>query len=488
MLEKLKELSKETAIYGVSTIVGRFLSFLLVPFYTHVFTTVEFGIYSYIYVIIAFLNIAYIYGMDAAFLKYSSLAEGEEKKDIFSTPFIFVTLTSLVYSAILYFLKEPFGSAIDLGRDYFYLINYMVFILVFDTLTLVPFANLRLEKKATKFASIKIINIVTNLVLNIILILVFDLGIEAIFLSNLLASVLTFLILLPEIIKNLKFRISKIWLNKMLRFGLPYLPASISAMMLQVIDVPILRELTDYDTVGLYRANYKLGIFMMLFVSMFQYAWQPFFLTNAKETNAKEIFSKVLTLFILVSSFIWVFLSLFIEDIVKINFFGRTIIEQGYWEGLFIVPIILLAYLFYGIHVNFTAGIYIEEKTKYLPFVTGLGAAVNIVVNYVLIPVYGIMGAALATLISYFVLTIGLFFVSQKFYKINYEYSVIFRIFFACIILGSIYYYLYTNDQVNFFIKLIFLVGFLVMLYLFRVFKTSELKSIIRLGIKNKSE
>jgi O-antigen/teichoic acid export membrane protein len=274
----------------------------------------------------------------------------------------------------------------------------------------------------------------------------------------------------------------------MLRFGLPYLPASISAMMLQVIDVPILRELTDYDTVGLYRANYKLGIFMMLFVSMFQYAWQPFFLTNAKETNAKEIFSKVLTLFILVSSFIWVFLSLFIEDIVKINFFGRTIIEQGYWEGLFIVPIILLAYLFYGIHVNFTAGIYIEEKTKYLPFVTGLGAAVNIVVNYVLIPVYGIMGAALATLISYFVLTIGLFFVSQKFYKINYEYSVIFRIFFACIILGSIYYYLYTNDQVNFFIKLIFLVGFLVMLYLFRVIKISELKSILNLGIRNKSE
>ena len=165
----------------------------------------------------------------------------------------------------------------------------MIFILFFDTIVLIPFANLRLEKRARKFAVLKIINITLNLSLNLVLILIFNFDIEAIFLSNLIASIITFILLTPEIFQRLKLSIQKIHLIRMLKFGLPYLPSSLAAMVVQVIGVIILKSLTNDDMVGIFRANYKLGIFMMLVVSMFQYAWQPFFLTNAKEKNAKEI-------------------------------------------------------------------------------------------------------------------------------------------------------------------------------------------------------
>jgi O-antigen/teichoic acid export membrane protein len=201
MIEKIKELTKDTAIYGISTIVGRFLGFLLVPFYTNIFSTYEFGVYSNIYAYIAFLNIVYIYGMDAAFLKYKSVSEFSEEKKVFSTPYIFVTITTLVFSLIILLLKVPLSDGMSVPFQYSYLLNYVVLILIFDTLALVPFSNLRLQRKAAKFAVIKTLNILINLGLNIYLIIVLDYGIEGIFISNTIASAFSFVALLPEIIK-----------------------------------------------------------------------------------------------------------------------------------------------------------------------------------------------------------------------------------------------------------------------------------------------
>ena len=482
MIEKLKELTKDTAIYGISTIVGRFLGFLLVPFYTNFISPHEYGIFAYIYAYIAFLNIIYIYGLDAAFLKYTSLASEDEKKDTFSTPFIFVTITSVIFSGLIFISQGSLSGILNIPSDYSYIIYYVVFILLFDTLALIPFANLRLERRATKFATIKILNIIINLVLNIILISVYKLGIKAIFISNVIASGFSLVALLPDIYNKFRPRIDVGILKKMLLFGLPYLPASIAAMIVQVIDRPIMRALTDDATLGIYQANYKLGIFMMLFVSMFQYAWQPFFLTNAKEKNAKEIFSKVLTLFAIVGAVILVSLSLFVDEIAKINIYGgHTIIGHEYLGGLVIVPIILFGYYFHGFYVNFNAGLYIEEKTKYFPAVTGAGAIVNIVVNFALIPTMGIVGAALATLASYFVMAIGLFIVSQKVYKINYEYIKLGKIFLTIAIVGSAYYYMLTNDLLNIINKIALLIGFMILLLVLRIIKKSELVSVLQI-------
>ena len=246
-------------------------------------------------------------------------------------------------------------------------------------------------------------------------------------------------------------------------------------MLIQGIDRPILGKLTNLDTVGIYNACYKLGIFMMLFVNMFQYAWQPFFLQNAEEKNAKEIFSKVLTYFTLASALILVILSLFIDDIVAIPVLhGRTLIDSAYWGGLSIVPIILFGYLFNGLYVIFTAGIYIEDKSMYIPLITGIGAVVNIGVNFLLIPVWGIMGAAFATLAAYLAMAIGLYAVTQRFYKIEYEVAKLSKIFIGILIVGGIYYYLLYNDQLLFIYKILLLIFFSLFLYIF-VFDKKEI-------------
>ena len=479
MLNKLIELSKDTAVYGVSTIIGRFLAFLLFPIYTNVFTPDEFGTYTLVYAYLAFLNVVYVYGMDAAFMKYTSLAEGEEKKETFSTPYIFVTITSILFSFLFYIFLNPISASINLPIQFSYLLFYVIFILFFDNLALIPFNSLRLERKTQKFAAIKVINILINLSLNLILILIYDFGIEAIFISNLVASIFSFLALLPEILNKLKIQIDLEILKKMLKFGLPYLAAAFASVMVQIIDVPIVESLTDTATLGIYRANYKLGIFMMLFVQMFLFAWQPFFLENAKEKNAKEIFAKVLTVFLVIASSIWVLLSLFIEDIVTITIMGRTLLGEQFLSGLPIIPIILLAYLFNGLYMNFIAGIYIEEKTKYFPLITGLGAIVNVLVNLTLIPSLGIMGAAWATLAGYIVMAGSLFIVSQRFYKINYEYSKIIRIFLMIIIIGILYHFLNSGELLSIGVKLIILVGFVSGLFVLKVIEKEEFKKVL---------
>jgi O-antigen/teichoic acid export membrane protein len=488
MIEKIKELTKDTIIYGISTIVGRFLNFLLVPIYTNYISTSDFGVFANIYAYIAILTILFIYGMDAAFLKYSSLADESKKKDSFSTPFIFVFLTTILIVLLLFILKIPFLDLMKVPSEYSYLYLYFILILAFDATALIPFASLRLKRKAARFTSIKLINIFINLSLNLILIVGYNYGIEAIFISNLAASGFSLLALLPEIISNLKINVDPELLKKMLWFGIPYLPASIAAMLVQVIDRPIVLALTDASTLGVYQANYKLGIFMMLFVSMFQYAWQPFFLTNAKEKNAKDIFSKILTLFLLSATFIWIVLTLFVEDLAKFEFLpGKTIIGQEYLSGLIIVPIILLGYLFHGLYVNFTAGIYIEEKTKYFPIVTGSGAVINTAVNFLLIPFIGLIGAALATLVSYMVMSGGLFYVSQKFYETKYEYKKIGKILFLILVSASFYYYLIYTIEFIFIYKILFLFGFIFLMFLLKILKMEEFVSLTRLlfGRKN---
>ncbi|MCX6171114.1 MAG: polysaccharide biosynthesis C-terminal domain-containing protein [Ignavibacteriales bacterium] len=482
MIEKIKELTKDTAIYGISTIIGRFLGFFLVPFYTNVINTHDFGIYSNIYAYLAFLNIVFIYGMDAAFMKYASLNDKSEKKRIFSTAYLFVFLTSIVLSVFLYLLKTPLSHVMEIPAELTKLYYYLILILIFDTLAIVPFANLRLERKAGKFTAIKLTNILLNISLNFILVLKYKMGIEAIFIANLIASAFSFFVFTPDIFKMLHLKIDKELLVKYLKFGLPYLPASMAAMIVQVVDRPVVLAMTNESTLGIYQANYKLGIFMMLFASMFQFAWQPFFLTNAKEKNAKELFAKVLTLFVIVSSLIWIILTLFVEDFARFQFLpGKSIIGKEYLSGITIVPIILLAYLFNGIYYNFQAGIYIEEKTKYFPYVTGAGAVVNVVVNILLIPLLGIIGAALATLASYIVMAAGLYFFSQKYYPIKYEFGKIFKILGLISITCLLYYYLYYQVGLNFFYKIFLLAGFVLSLLVMKVVEKNEIIRLVKM-------
>lgn len=469
MFDKLKQLSKDTGVYGISTIGGRVLTFLLVPFYTHVFDTKQFGIFSTLYSFIGILNVIMLYGMDSAYLKFASNPVIGDDKDNFSTPYLSVLYIGILFSALIIVAKSYIYSLLDVPSEYSYLIYYIVGILFIDAVSVIPFISLRLEHKAKKFSLFKTINIFINIFLNLFLIIKLKWGIEAVFFSNLVASLSSLLLLFPDVVKKLKAKINIVLLKRLLKFGLPYFPAGIAAMLIQGVDRPIINHLTNIETAGLYSANYKLGIFMMLFVNMFQYAWQPFFLQNASEKNAKELFSKVLTYFTLASSFILVVLSLFVDDIVRIKIFGHSIIYQSYLSGLNIVPVVLFGYMFLGIYTIFTAGIFIKEKSIYVPVITIIGAVVNIGFNFLLIPLIGIMGAALATLFAYFIMAVIYFFVTQKFYKINYEYSKLAKIFFALFSVTAVYYIQLFGKHLNLVNKFLILLLFIILLMIFNV-------------------
>ncbi|MEX2089388.1 MAG: polysaccharide biosynthesis C-terminal domain-containing protein, partial [Bacteroidota bacterium] len=428
MLEKLLRLGKEAAIYGLSSILGRFLNFLLVPFYTNYLLPSEYGVVATLYAYIAFMVIVYGYGMEAAFMRFVSTPEHGDAKQNFSTPFISLLGTSLLFSLVIHFSARSVAGWIGIGEEHEDLIRYAGWILFFDTLVAIPYASLRMDHKAMKFAGLRVLNILCNIALNILFIVGMGMKAEGVFLANLLALAFSFLLLFRTTATQLTIRFSRGLYRDLLKFGLPYVPAGIAGAAMQVIDRPILKALTDDATVGVYQANYRLGVLMMLVVGMFDYAWRPFFLQHAKDEDAKDLFARVFTYFVALMLFILISVSLFVEDLVRIQVFGKYFIHPDYWTGLTIVPIILLSYIFTGAYVNFVVGIYLEKKTKVLPYVTGAGAIVNVAVNYWLIPPYGIMGAAFATLASYVVMAAGMYIASQRVYPIKYEWSRILRL------------------------------------------------------------
>jgi O-antigen/teichoic acid export membrane protein len=479
MLSKIKQLTSETATYGISTILGRFLNFILVPFYTNVLKPSVYGVVTTVYAYIAFLNVIYTFGLEAAYFKYASTLEIGNKKENFSTPLISIFCTSLLFTIILLSFSQEISNIATGGNSV--IVKYTAGILFFDALCVIPFATLRLEKKAKRFAFIKLFNIVINVTLNLLLLLVFHMDIEGIFISALVASISTFILLLPTIISNFEFCFPKNLYKELLLFGLPYIPSALSVIIIQVVDRPILEKMLNYEVVGIFQANYRLGIVMMLVVSMFEYAWRPFFLTNAKEENAKEIFARVLTYFTIFACFVFLLVSFFISEIVQIPLPGRGhIIGQQYWGGLNIVPIILLSYIFNGFYTNFIVGVYIEKKTKYLPYLTGLSAISNIAFNLILIPYFQMIGAACATLISYMVMAGGMYLLNQKFYPIKYEYKRLAIIAISTMLFFLIFLLIHGHFSVlvEVIIKLLLISAFISSFFYTKFFYNSELDQI----------
>ncbi|HOV98492.1 MAG TPA: oligosaccharide flippase family protein [Bacteroidota bacterium] len=436
MRAKLVELGKDTAIYGLSTILGRLLNFLIVPLYANILLPAENGIVANLYAYIAFVFVFYTYGMEQAYMRFvSSLDLGDEKQN-FSVPFLSLFGTSLIFSTVIHLNASFFAQLIGMRATDAILVRYAAWILFFDTLCVVPFASFRMKRKAHIFAILKLVNIVCTLLLNIVFLLGIGMHTEGVFLANLIASMLTFLFMVKSVRTQLTFRFPKQLYRQMLSFGVPYIPSGIASMAMQVIDRPIVKAMTNDATLGLYQLNYRLGIFMMLVVGMFDYAWRPFFLTHAKEPDAPKLFSRVFTYFTLLMSVVFLVVSLFIDDLVRLQLFGKHFFPPMYWQGTLIVPIIMLGYMFSGFSSCFVVGIYIEKKTYFLPLITGAGAIINVVVNVLLIPVLNITGAALATAASYIVMAVSMYFVSRKFYTIQYEWR---KVFILLLFTGAAY-------------------------------------------------
>ncbi len=453
MRKELAALSKETLIYGGSTVIVRFLNFLLVPFYVNVLaTTAEYGVVSSLYAWIAFLNVIYPLGLEGAFFRYASRGDNEavdhvKEKSLFSSSFNLLAVFGILLSALIFLLAPSLAAPIfhDPNVDitpqlpvFIRILRYSSVIMLFDSLAVLPFAALRLERKPKIFGMIKIINVITMLAFNFILIIGLRTGVEGIFIANMMASALTFIILIPSFIKKWMLKFDSATIKRMLPFGLTNVPAYLGAMMVQVIDRPIVQSYLGLGAVGVYQANYRMGFIMMVFVSLFEYAWRPFFMRQHKtnDAEARKLFSLIFTYFMAASLVGFLLLAFFLPYILTTPMFGRQLLPMRYAAGISIIPVILFAYIFQGMYTNFIAGIYIEEKNRSLPLITGLGAATNIIVNLILIPIMGIMGAAIATLAAYIVMAFAIYRVSQKAYPIAYDWSRVIKLF---LIVGAAY-------------------------------------------------
>ncbi|HOD87733.1 MAG TPA: oligosaccharide flippase family protein [Bacteroidales bacterium] len=433
MNKQLKKLAGQTVIYGFSSVLGRLLNYLLVPLYTRLFLPEVYGIVTELYAYVTFLLILLTYGMETGLFRFGNDKQNFNK--VYSSILFSLTVTSSVFIIIVLVFLEPIASAMQYSEHPEYIL-WMALIVALDAFTSIPFARLRLENKAWKFAIIKLINICTNIGFNLFFLIYCpkllnsnpdsfilniyspNIGVGYVFISNLLANIITLIILLPEIF-NVKIKVDFKLLKTILKYSLPLLVAGFAGMINETLDRVMLKhlvseELNPMAQLGIYGANYKLAVLMTLFIQMFRYAAEPFFFQNKNESNARQLYAKATKYFIIFGLMIFLGVMFYI-DIIK------YFISPNYHEGLKVVPILLIANLFLGIFFNFSIWYKLNDMTKYGAWLAIFGAVITIVLNLVLVPIYGYVGAAWATLVCYFLMTLLSFYWGQKYYKVPYE-------------------------------------------------------------------
>lgn len=368
MKSQISLLARQTIIYGAGNVLTRLVTFLLLPIFTNVLTPSEYGLTTLLYVFLGFMNIVYHYGLDTAFMRYyNELNSPDSQRSLFSTAFWLSLGSSCVLSLLI--LSGSSGLATLLLGDgqYTHLLRLAAGILLLDTASHVPFALLRLENRATLFVSIKLLNVVTTLGMNIYLVVMKKMGLDGIFLSVATASAVTAFSVLAATARSLQLTFRSNSVNALLKFGLPFVPAGLASIAMESIDRYILAGLTDAATVGIYTAGYKLGIFMLLITTAFQYAWQPFFLKAGKNLASKELFARVFNHFMVIALSVWTMITLFISEIVRLNVAGVSLIGPAFVEAQSIVPVILMAYVFQGAYLNFLPASILRKRQNTSP-------------------------------------------------------------------------------------------------------------------------
>lgn len=434
MVRKLRELFSDSLIYGVSNVLARFINYLLVPFYTDVFSTALYGVVGLVYAAITFLNVVFTFGMESAYLRY-----GENRKEapnIFKTIQLSLLGLATVLSLFLWLLMPWLLHQFNLSPESSGIFILMLGIVWFDTLGIVPLAELRLVRKTISFAALKFVHVIINLSLNFYLILGMGYGIEAVFIANLSASMFVTLVVWIFTADLFKGTWNRDWMKKIIQFGWPFVPAGIGFAINEVLDRFFLNnmdpanaerlygvDITPEDIVGIYNACYKLAVFMLLLVQMYRMAWQPFFMRHADDKESGQMFGQAFIWYNAFSAVLFLIVALFKEQIVAIRIpvLDATLIGSDYWLGLEIVPFLLLAYWFHGWYINFSSGVFIKEKTRILYKITLMGAIITIIANLALIPYFGMIGSATATLMSYGAMALTLGYFSRKIMHVPYR-------------------------------------------------------------------
>jgi O-antigen/teichoic acid export membrane protein len=443
-LSTLKKLAGQTVIYGLSSILARFFNYLLVPLHIAVFSTDQFGIITEMYAYVAFLVVLLTYGMETAYFRFSNKEPGNNEK-VFTTTFLSLLTTSSIFIFTCTIFSKSIGNWLHYPNNSEYVIWFAI-IVSLDALTSIPLAKLRAENKAKKFALINIVNVLVNILLNIFFFLYClphykdgdinwvvktfynpEIGVGYVFISNLVASIVK-LILVGNYF-NFNFgNFSASLLKNMLKYSMPLLIAGLAGMVNETIDRIMLKNIL-WDTLGeketmsqlgIYGAAYKLSIIITLSIQAYRYAAEPFFFKLEKNANAKETYARIMNYFTF-------FLSLaFLTVTVFIDFFKYLIPNTSFWQGLQVVPILLMANVFLGLYLNQSIWYKLTNQTKFGSYLSIGGALITILLNYLWIPIFGYVGSAWATLICYGSMMIGSYILGQKYYPIPYKLSQIF--------------------------------------------------------------
>lgn len=430
----LKSLAKDTAIYGLSSIIGRFLNYLLVPIYASAMSAASggYGVVTEVYAWTALLLVILTYGMETTFFRYVN-KEGENPRRVYSTVLIMVGTTSLLFAGCCIAFLPQIAGAMGYGAHPWY-VGLMVLVVAMDAFQCIPFAYLRYEKKPLKFAGLKLLFIGLNIVLNIIYYVVMR-GSDVFyaFLFNFVCTSTVMLLMLPM----LRFRAGFDWAlaKRMLKYSYPILILGIAGILNQVADKIIFRYVypgsDEKVQLGIYGAASKIAMIMAMLTQAFRYAYEPFVFGKSKDRDSKEVYAKAMKYFVIVT------LLAFLAVMFYINIL-RYILAPGYWEGLKVVPVVMAAEIFMGVYFNLSFWYKLIDQTKWGAYFSFAGCFVLIAVNVVFVPIYGYMACAWAGFAGYGVAMLLSYFVGQKKYPINYDLKSIFTYAVAAVALFAI--------------------------------------------------
>lgn len=455
-----KSLFKQTTIYGLATVLPRMLSFLLVRLYTDKLENAsDYGVVTIVFAWLVFMNVVLSYGMETSFFRFYSSENDKQKVVQTSTISIFWSSILFLFTALIFRNDIASNSWINVDLEY---VTYAVWILVLDALVVVPFSKLRINQRPVVFAFVKIANTVINLLLNVFFIIylpkiaqsnpdgvlssiyIDNFQVGYIFVSNLIASLLTLLYFLPHYFK-IKWRFDTALWKKMMRYSLPILVAGIAFAINEHFDKILLEKILPEGIakheVGVYGACYKLGLFMILFATAFRLGIEPFFFSYSKNENAPQTYANITKYFVIFGSLILLGVIVF-ADVLKMIMIPNT----AYWEAMKVVPLIILANFFLGIYHNLSVWYKLTDKTKMGAYISIVGAVLTLVLNYTLIPKYSYMGSAVATLAAYGSMMIISYLLGKKHYYIPYDTKKIGIYLTASILLSYIYFYHFREN------------------------------------------
>jgi len=472
-LNPLQKLFKQTAIYGLATVLPRMLTFILVPIYTSVMATELYGEVSIIFAWFAIFNVFLAYGMETAFFRFYS--KHDDKEAVVATSLISLAATTIGFLLIAALFQNTMAKVLDIDAKY---IKYVILILGLDALVMIPFAWLRANERPMRYAVIKILNVVINLSLNLFFLIGLpkmmgsnpdnflswmyrpNFEISYIFISMLVASGVTFILMLPLYL-NTSYKFDKDLWKRMIRYAWPVLIAGVAFTINEVFDRILLERLLDPEVaeskVGMYSACYKIGLFMTLFATAFRMGIEPFFFNHAGTENPQKAYAQITNYFVILGSVILLTVVVF-ADVLKVIF----VQDEAYWEAMDIVPLIVLASFFLGIYHNLSVWYKVTDKTRYGAFISVIGALITIGINYMFIPHIGYMASAIATVMAYGSMMVISYYLGKSRYPVPYNFRKIVFYLSISIVFSFVSFYVFNRNLI---IGCILLALFLALVY-----------------------